>query len=184
MGKPKVKEIRRDSLGRIIRPIPQNTNKNGTAGRPTVMTPETINKLEHVFMLGGSDKEACLYAEISTQTLYDYQNLHPEFVGRKEMLKETPFLKARQTIVQNLSNPQGAQWFMERKKRDEFGKSDETAPTHHTKNTYNFIFSPEVREKVRAIDGDIKKLLMQPYAKENQETLGPNEERPEGTETA
>jgi site-specific DNA-methyltransferase (adenine-specific) len=94
-------------------------------GRPTVMTPDTINKLESVFAIGGTDKEACSYADISHQTLYDYQHSHPEFVERKEMLKERPFIKARQTIVKALDNPHDAQWFMERKRKKEFAYRNE-----------------------------------------------------------
>ena len=90
-------------------------------GRPTLMTPEILNKLEEVFGIGGSDKEACFYANISHQTLYNYQEKHPEFVERKEALKERPILKARQTIVRALENPQEAKWFLERKRKKEFG---------------------------------------------------------------
>jgi hypothetical protein len=90
------------------------------------MTVETINKLEEVFAIGGSDKEACFYAGISHQALYDYQTKHPEFTERKDMLKEKPFLKARQTIVKALDNPKDAQWFMERKRSTEFGEKTES----------------------------------------------------------
>lgn len=94
-------------------------------GRPTVMTPETIKKLEEVFAIGGTDKEACFFANISHQTLYDYQKLHPEFVERKEALKENPILKARRTVVNSLDNPVTAQWFLERKKKTEFAQRTE-----------------------------------------------------------
>ena len=89
-------------------------------GRPTVMTPEVIVKLEEVFALGGTDGEATFWANISMAALYDYQLLHPEFRDRKEALKRTPILKARQTIVTSLDRPETAQWFLERKMKDEF----------------------------------------------------------------
>lgn len=91
-------------------------------GRPTVMTPEVIRKLEDAFAMGCSDLEACLVADISKSTLYDYQVLHPEFVERKEKLKETPVLKARQTILDNLDDPNNAKWYLERKRKDEFSQ--------------------------------------------------------------
>jgi hypothetical protein len=94
-------------------------------GRPTVMTPETVKKLEEVFAIGGSDEEACFWADISKQTLYDYQKLHPEYIDRKEQLKQKPFLKARQTVVKALENPQHAQWYLERKKKSEFASRQE-----------------------------------------------------------
>lgn len=98
-------------------------NNTKAVGRPTLMTPETINKLEEVFGIGGSDKEACFYANISHQTLYNYQEEHPEFVERKEALKERPILKARQTIVKALENPEEAKWYLERKSKKEFGRN-------------------------------------------------------------
>ena len=58
------------------------------------MTEAVLRKLEDAFALGCTDLEACLYADISKTTLYDYQKDHPEFAERKEKLKETPTLKA------------------------------------------------------------------------------------------
>lgn len=94
-------------------------------GRPTVMTPEAISKLEEVFAIGGSDKEACFYAGISHQSLYEYQKDHPEFTERKEALKERPILKARQTIVKGLDDPLHAKWYLERKNKSEFAQRTE-----------------------------------------------------------
>ena len=94
-------------------------------GRPTVITPEIISKLEEVFAIGGTDNEACFYADIGKTTLYNYQQDHPEFVERKEALKERPILKARQTVVKALDNPQQAQWFLERKVKNEFASRSE-----------------------------------------------------------
>lgn len=94
-------------------------NKN-KGGRPTVMTEMVLHKLEEVFAIGGTDKEACFYADIATQTLYKYQEENPEFIERKEALKEKPILKARQTVVKALDNPQDARWYLERKRKKEF----------------------------------------------------------------
>lgn len=94
-------------------------------GRPTIMTPEIISKLEEVFAIGGSDNEACFYAGIGKSTLYNYQQEHPEFLERKEALKERPILKARQTIVKGLEEADNAKWFLERKVKKEFASRSE-----------------------------------------------------------
>jgi hypothetical protein len=95
--------------------------KKHPGGRPTVMTEETIRKLEEVFALGGTDQEACMWADISHQTLYDYQKLNPKFVERKEALKETPILRARRTLVGGLEkDPDLSLKYLERKRKDEF----------------------------------------------------------------
>lgn len=85
-------------------------------GRPTVMTSETIDKIEYVFAMGGTDLEACLYADIGMTTLYEYQEAHPEFADRKIKLKQTPLLQARGTIVASLKSDVQSAWrYVERK---------------------------------------------------------------------
>jgi len=71
-----------------------------TAGRPTVMTTEIIERLRHAFAIGATDEEACSYANIGTTTLYDYQKLNPEFAEEKESLKKKPILKAKNNVIQ------------------------------------------------------------------------------------
>jgi hypothetical protein len=98
------------------------------AGRPTVMTPETVKKLEEAFALGCSDGEACFYADITKKTLYNYQDANPEFIHRKAALKERPVLLARQELIKGLTgNPELALKYLERKRRKEFAlRSDIT----------------------------------------------------------
>lgn len=102
------------------------TAKN-KGGRPTVMTPEVVNKLEAAFSWGCTDTEACLWAGISRDTFYDYIKLNPKFADRKEQLKETPNLKARQVLNLALQqkDKQTAQWWLERKKKEEFSTRSE-----------------------------------------------------------
>ena len=98
-------------------------------GRPTKMNPETVKKLEDAFSLGCSDIEACIYADITKQTLYNYQDSHPEFLDRKEALKQKLVLKAR-TVVANALEKEDentAKWYLERKARDEFAAKQEVA---------------------------------------------------------
>lgn len=96
-------------------------------GRPTKMTPEVVTKLEEVFALDGTVEEACFYAGISRNAYYEWVKAKPELNDRFEELRQRPFLKARQTIVKNLDQPEHAKWYMERKKKIEFaGRSELT----------------------------------------------------------
>jgi len=96
------------------------------AGRPTIMTDLTLKKLNEAFAFGCTDEEACYYAEISKQTLYNYQKDHPEFVDQKEALKQRPILLARQEVINGIKgNPELALKFLERKKKDEFSLRSE-----------------------------------------------------------
>lgn len=72
------------------------------AGRPTVMTEEVLAKLEHGFLRGYTDLEACLYADISADALYDYQKLYPEFTKRKELLKQNIKVVAKNALFDEL----------------------------------------------------------------------------------
>lgn len=116
----------RNPDGTLKRGLPQDTNKNGTAGRPTVMTDEILLKLEAAFCMGCTDKEACQFAGIGLATLYNYQKDHPEFLEEKDLWKENPILKARMTVYTSMGfNAELAMKFLERKKRDEFATRQE-----------------------------------------------------------
>jgi hypothetical protein len=96
------------------------TNRS-RAGRKTIMTKETIQKLEDSFSVGSTDLEACMYADISMATLYNYQKDNPEFIERKEMLKEKLVLKCRKELIKAVEgNGDLALKVLERKKKDEF----------------------------------------------------------------
>ena len=72
-------------------------------GRPTKMTPETIQKLETAFIAGCTDLEAFCYADVSKSTLYDYCQNHPDFSERKETLKNQPVMQARFIVRESLN---------------------------------------------------------------------------------
>jgi hypothetical protein len=95
------------------------------AGRPTKVTPDVLAKWEQAFALGCTDTEACLYADVSVDVLYDYQRKNLEFAKRKERLKENPMLKARTTVVGALGEVEHAKWYLERKKKDEFAQKQQ-----------------------------------------------------------
>jgi len=77
------------------------TNRS-RSGRPKIMTPETIQKLEEAFLLGCTDLEACLMAGISKSTFYSYQDANPDFLDRKLVLKENPVMLARGVLIDAL----------------------------------------------------------------------------------
>lgn len=101
-------------------------------GRPTVMTPEVVVKLEQAFSMGCTDVEACFYANISKDALYDYQNKTEGFAERKEQLKQRPILLARQSVINHMQEDGNlAMKFLERKKKDEFAPK-QTIDNNHS----------------------------------------------------
>ena len=101
----------------------QDKKQSNRVGRPTVMTKEVVNKLEQVFAIDGSVEEACSYADISRQTFYEHLKVNPEFSDRIEELRQRPVLKARQTVVKALNDPNQAFRYLEKKRRKEFGNA-------------------------------------------------------------
>ena len=88
--------------------------------RPTVMTGKVIDNLKQAFLIGATDKEACLAAGICRDSLYEHQKKDKEFSDQKKQWKLNPVLKARKTIFNDLENVGTAKWYLERKVKDEF----------------------------------------------------------------
>jgi len=109
--------------------------KTGPKG-PTKMTKETIQKLESAFSLGCTDPEACLYADISLSSLYDYQSRHPKFLDRKNILKKSLKLQSRLNVGKTIKNGdvENSKWYLERKAKDEFSTKQESGITDQKGN--------------------------------------------------
>ena len=102
--------------------------KDGTnRGRPTIMTPELVSKMEYGILKGLNDTECCLYAGISRQTLYEYISKHPEFADRKEELKKQPSTTAKLNVVEAIENGDIdiSKWYLERRNKEEFSLRQE-----------------------------------------------------------
>ena len=137
----------------------KQTTKN--RGRPTVMTQATVEKLEVAFSWGCTDEEACLFAEINKQTLYNYQDKNPQFLDRKELLKTKTILLARSTVVKAIEgDPYLALKYLERKKKDEFAPRSEV--TGRDGGPIEFLSDEQAKKAAKAlIDSiDIRKEVL------------------------
>lgn len=96
-------------------------------GRPTVMTPEIIAKLEAAFIKGATDKEAIFLADISSSAFYHYCEENPDFKERKESLKEMVKYRARSNVAEAIEKGDKdiSKWYLERKAKDEFSQRSE-----------------------------------------------------------
>ena len=75
--------------------------------------------LKQAFMLGCTDGEACLFANISTDTLYRYQVKNPDYAIKKAQWKENPVLLARAEVIKGLKEkPDHALKVMKRLSKD------------------------------------------------------------------
>ena len=114
-------------------------------GRPTVMTETMIGKLELLFARGLSDREACLIANISPSTLYDYCNENPDFAERKELLKENIKTQAKLNVAEAIEKKDVdiSKWYLERKAKDEFSTKQEIAADVNSDVTINIELSDD-----------------------------------------
>lgn len=91
-------------------------------GRKTIFTAETIKRLEEAFAQGCTDREACIFAEVSERAFYEYTKKNLAFVQKKNTLREMPTLTARLLVNKalNRGDEDIAKWYLERKRKDEF----------------------------------------------------------------
>lgn len=108
-------------------------------GRPTVMTPENISKLEHAFAQGLNDAEACFMADIGQSTFYHFCQENPEFQEKKEALKNNVKMKAKMNIAGEIENKNIplSQWYLERKDKGFKIKTDITTDNEKITPIYN-----------------------------------------------
>ena len=106
-------------------------------GRKPKIDATILGKLEDAFSNALPDTEACLYAGINPDTLYEYQKRHPKFAERKEALKLTPNIAARKTIVASIGDVRIAQWWLEK-------KDPEMKPSSKIEHSVEIIDSPDV----------------------------------------
>lgn len=137
----------------------KSTRKN-KGGRPTVITPDVLQKLEDAFMNAFTDEMACLYAGISEAALYEYCQRNKKFAERKELLKKHPNMTAQQTLVGDLKSVGGARWWAEHKMPDFMPK----AKLEHSGKVETTLGVSEEAKQIAAryeeeMKGAIKKIL-------------------------
>ena len=122
------------------------------AGRPTSMNDNTVKKLEEWFAYGLNDEECCLYAWISKNTLYNYIDKNPHFWTRKEILKNSPKIKAKMNIKDKIEigDIDTSKRYLERKAKDEFSTKTEIDQTSRNYNS-NIELSDEEEETIKGI---------------------------------
>ena len=98
-------------------------------GRPRAIDELVVAKLEEGFLMGFTDREACLYADINPATLYRFCEENKDFSERKELLKENLKMIAKQNIKKGITGGDRplSQWYLERKDKEFSSKSDITS---------------------------------------------------------
>src|SRR3990167_8202408 len=83
---------------------------------------KVISDCKYIWGIGGNDKEAALYSEISDKSLSRYLQAHLDIKLLRDKLRDYPIIKARQTVTDKLSESyQNAMDYLKRKRKEEFG---------------------------------------------------------------
>lgn len=105
----------------------------GKAGRPRVVTPGVVEKLEEAFTVGANITQACDFAGISRDTYYNYCKRNAGFADKVEEWSARTGLRAKYNIYKAIENKDVdvSKWYLERtddafnpKKRAEITGSD------------------------------------------------------------
>ena len=95
-------------------------------GRPKAMCEHTLEKFEIAFKSGMNISEACDEVGVSRTTYHEFERAHKEWKELRESWQSTPSRKARQKVEAEIKKDvKVAQWYLERKNRDEFGRDVE-----------------------------------------------------------
>lgn len=88
---------------------------------PVKMEDSTVKTLEDAFARGCNVTEACLFANISRQTYYNWIESYPEQKERFDILGEKVKMKAKLNIAQKVEDGDvdTSKWYLERKGKDE-----------------------------------------------------------------
>ena len=95
--------------------------------RPKLIDKTVVAKLEEWFSMWMTDVEACLYANISKNTLYRYVEDSPDFWNRKEELKNNLKMIAKTNLNKSITKWDliDSKWYLERRAKDEFSLKQE-----------------------------------------------------------
>lgn len=90
-------------------------------GRPTVLTEDTVQKLEKSLQEGFSITKACKLSGISVSSYYDHLEKSPQFSEKMNLAQEWAKEKAAYNVVEAIrdGDVQTSRWFLDREERKE-----------------------------------------------------------------
>lgn len=91
-------------------------------GRPSVLTPEAVRKLEAALAAGFGVNAACYFSGVSRSVYYERKATDKEFSDKMRLAEEFSTYKARLTILRAIDNGDvaAAKFWLTHKARAEF----------------------------------------------------------------
>src|SRR3990167_8555148 len=107
--------------------IPNGQISQNGGGRPRVILPYVVKKLEEALLSGLSIETACQYATISKQTYYNYYESDEVFRRKMDSARAYLTLVAANRITTAILKEKDtatARWYLERKEKSVFGRDE------------------------------------------------------------
>lgn len=103
----------------------EDRGETNDRGYKYAVNTKILKKLYDAFIIGATDMEACLNANIGTSTLYNFQVEFPSLLELKQLWKYNPILQARNSVLQGIKKTKNAKWLLEHHElsKVEFSKS-------------------------------------------------------------
>ena len=108
-------------------------------GENMVMTDAVVRKFDEAFMMGLSDRQACVYVGIPYSTFTTWLERNESYRTKKEELKENPKIWTKLNIVKALKEGdlETSKWYAERKMKDEGFNTRQELETKNTNENVN-----------------------------------------------
>lgn len=103
-------------------------------GRPTVITPELLHKLEEGASMGMNTAELACYVDVSQRTVYNIFEQDPDFLQRIETLRNKTSMVAKVNVHREVlaGDVDLSQWQLEHRNSGEYTKKQETVSKAET----------------------------------------------------
>ena len=114
--------------------VSKKKSKN-QVGRPRAIQEKQLQQWKEAFLMGCTNREACLYADVCESTFYDFLKDYPEYSEKIDIWKNYEKVKARMVVHKALDkgDREMAKWYLERKAKDEFSTKQEVDATVNNK---------------------------------------------------
>lgn len=93
-------------------------NTKGLVGRPTVILPEVVAKMENIFKVGATIEEACSYVGINKATYYRHLEKDDIFATKMEAAQHYADIVAKNVVVDSIVKDKdlgSAKWWLEKR---------------------------------------------------------------------
>lgn len=136
------------------------------------LTEDTIRKLSQAFSLDCSVKEACMYANISTDTYYRWIKEFPELSDEFERLRQLPIFRARMRVIKGIDESfDNALKYLKVKKRDEFWTAKPVEPKKED-NSHVTMSNDFIQKLIGRMNPQgITSWMLTPTSQEEEKTL-------------